>query len=203
MKLTTRLLLGVAVAAALALPAEAQTLNVAVQNMAPYLDPGRDFSNVGSQYYLNAFEPMIGKDYTSPEHKWLPGIATSWTQTSPTTMELKIRKGVTFHNGDPMTVEDVVFSLDRIINATYPLYVFRKNDTLPNMASIEAVDDETVRVTTAKPEPLFEILLNAQQTAIVPKAYIMGLSGDPKAIEDSDYEAFAMKPVGTGPYRIA
>jgi peptide/nickel transport system substrate-binding protein len=188
--------------AASALPAQAQTLNVAVQNMAPYLDPGRDFSNVGSQFYLNTFEPMIEKDYTTVEHKWLPGIATSWKQTSPTTMELKIRKGVKFQNGDPMTVDDVVFSLDRIINAQYPFYAARKRDTLPNMASIEAIDDETVRVTTTKPEPLFEVLLNTQQTTIVPKHYIMGLSGDPNAIEDSDFEAFGLKPVGTGPYKI-
>jgi peptide/nickel transport system substrate-binding protein len=119
-------------------------------------------------------------------------------------MELKIREGVKFQNGDPMTVDDVVFSLDRIINAkTYPLYLARKRDTLPNMASIEAIDDHTVRITTTKPEPLFEVLLNTQQTAIVPKKYIMGLSGDPNAIEDSDYDAFGLKPVGTGPYRIA
>lgn len=202
MKLTTRLLSGMMFAGALALPAQAQTLNVAVQNMAPYLDPGRDFSNVGSQYYLNTFEPMIGKDYTSPEHKWLPGMATSWTQTSPTTMELKIRQGVKFQNGDPVTIDDVVFSLDRIINATFPFYQVRKRDTLPNMASIEAIDDETVLVTTAKPEPLFEVLLNTQQTSIVPKKYVMGLSGDPNELEDSDYEAFALAPVGTGPYRI-
>lgn len=183
--------------------AAARELVVAVQNMAPYLDPGRDFSNVGSQFYLNAFEPMIEKDYAKVEHVWLPGIATSWKQTSPTEMELKIRSGVKFHTGEPMTVDDVVFSLDRIINATFPLYTVRKRDTLPNMAKIEAVDAETVRVTTTRPEPLFQVLLNTQQTTIVPKGYIMGLTGDKNAIEDSDFEAFALKPVGTGPYRIA
>ena len=196
-------LLAAAAAATLSTGATARELVVGVQNMAPYLDPGRDFSNVGSQFYLNAFEPMIEKDYAKVEHVWLPGIATAWKQTSPTEMELDIRQGVKFHNGDPMTVEDVVFSIDRIINATFPLYTVRKRDTLPNMASIEAVDADTVRVKTTKPEPLFQVLLNTQQTTIVPKAYVMGLTGDPKAIEDSDYEAFSLKPVGTGPYRIA
>lgn len=187
---------------AIAGAAGAQELKVGVQNMAPWLDPGRDFSNVGSQFYFNTFDPMIGKDHTKVESVWEPGLATSWKQTSPTEIELKIRRGVTFHNGDPMTVEDVVFSLDRIINATFPPYTVRQRDSLPNMAKVEAVDAETIRVTAKKPEPLFETLLNVQQTMIVPKRYIMGLTGDPAVAEPADFEAFALKPVGTGPYKI-
>ncbi len=183
--------------------AAAQELKVGVQNMAPWLDPGRDFSNVGSQFYFNAFDPLIGKDPSKAESVWQPGIATSWTQVSPTQIELKIRQGVTFHNGDPMTAEDVVFSFDRIINSTFPPYTVRKRDTLPNMAKIEAVDAETIRITATKPEPLFETLLNVQQGMIVPKKYIMALTGDPNVAEPSDFEAFALKPVGTGPYKIS
>lgn len=67
--------------------AQAQELKVGVQNMAPWLDPGRDFSNVGSQFYFNAFDPLIGKDATRAESVWQPGIATSWTQVSPTVIE--------------------------------------------------------------------------------------------------------------------
>jgi peptide/nickel transport system substrate-binding protein len=188
---------------ALATGAMAQELVVGVQNMAPYLDPGKDFSNVGSQFYVNAFDSMIGKDYGKVESVWEPGIATSWKQVSPTEMELTIRQGVKFQNGDPMTIDDVVFSLDRIINATFPPYAIRQRDTLPNMAKIEAIDAQTVRVTAKQAEPLFETLLNTQQTAIVPKRYIMGLTGDKNAIEFSDYDAFSLKPIGTGPYRIA
>ncbi len=192
-----------------AIPSAAQAqapvpeLRVAVQNMAPWLDPGRDFSNVGSQYYFNAFDPLIGKDNTKAENAWQPGLATSWKQISPTAIELKIRQGVVFHNGDPMTVEDVAFSLDRIIKATFPPYTVRQRDTVPNLASVEVLDPETIRVTAFKPEPLFETLLDTQQLMVVPKKYIMGLTGDPNAIENADFEAFALKPVGTGPYRIA
>lgn len=196
------------VAAALLLTAvvsqvSAQELRVGVQNMPSLLDPGRDFSNSGSQYYVNAFDTLIGKDATRQTNVWTPGIATSWTHVSPTEIDLKIRKGVTFHNGDPMTIEDVVFSLDRIINSNFPPYTVRKRDTLPNMAKVKAIDADTIRVTAAKPEPLFEVLLNVQQNMIVPKKYIASLTGDPNVIEPSDYEAFALKPVGTGPYRIA
>ncbi len=183
--------------------AQAQELRVGVQNMAPYLDPGRDFSNVGSQFYVNSFEPLIGKDHTKAESVWQPGLATAWTITSPTTMELKLRPGVKFQNGEPVTAEDVVFSIDRIINATFPPYIVRKRDTLPNFAKVEAVDAETIRVTANKPEPLFETLMNVQQTMVVPKKYIAALTGKADEIEPSDFEAFALKPMGTGPYRVA
>ena len=180
-----------------------QELRVAVQNMAPWLDPGRDFSNVGSQFYYNAFDPLIGKDNTRAENVWLPGLATSWKQVSPTVMELKIRQGVLFHNGDPMRAEDVVFSLNRIMKATFPPYTVRQRDTVPNLAGAEMVDAQTVRVTAHKPEPLFETLLDAQQLMVVPEGYISGLTGAPGTAENADFEAFALKPVGTGPYRIA
>ena len=117
-------------------------------------------------------------------------------------MELTLRDDVVFHNGDKMTAEDVVFSLDRIINATFPPYNVRKRDTLPNFARVEAIDAQTVRVTATKPEPLFETLLNTQQTMIVPKKYIAALTGDPNAVENTDFEAFALKPIGTGAYKI-
>ena len=194
--------LGTALLLASTALAGAQDLKVGVQNMAPYLDPGRDFSNVGSHYYMNAFDTLIGKEPTKTESVWMPWLATSWKLVSPTVMELKIRQDVTFHNGDKMTAEDVVFSLDRIVNATFAPYTVRKRDTLPNIDKVEALDAETIRVTAKRPEPLFETLMNVQQTMIVPKKYIASLTGDPTKLEDSDYEAFSLKPVGTGPYKI-
>ena len=183
--------------------AQAQELKVGVQNMAPWLDPGRDFSNVGSQFYVNTFEPLVGKDHTKAESVWQPGLATGWTIVSPTVMELKLREDVRFQNGDPVTAEDVAFSLDRIIHATFPPYTVRQRDTLPNLAAVEIVDARTVRVIAKKPEPLFETLMNTQQTMIVSKRYITGLAGKPGVLADADYEAFSLKPMGSGPYRVA
>jgi peptide/nickel transport system substrate-binding protein len=182
--------------------AQAQELRVAVQNMAAYLDPGRDHSNVGSQHYYNSFDTLIEKDHTKAEPVWKPGLATSWKLVSPTVMEFKLRAGVKFHNGAAMTAEDVKYSIDRIIHTTFPPYLIRKKDFLPNIEKVDIVDAETIRVTTAKPEPLFETLFNIQQTMIVPKGYMASLTGDAGKDEPSDYEAFGLKPVGTGPYRI-
>jgi peptide/nickel transport system substrate-binding protein len=200
----TATLLAAALATTLAVAAAtAQELNVGLQNMVPFIDPGRDHSNVGSQVYYNAFDTLIEKDHSKAESVWRPGLASSWRQTSPTTVELTLRDGVRFHNGDPLTADDVVFSLDRIVNATFPPYKIRQKDFVPNLASVEKLDERTIRITSRKPEPLFETLLNIQQLMIVPKKYMASLSGNPNEIEPSDFEAFGLKPVGTGPYRVA
>jgi peptide/nickel transport system substrate-binding protein len=180
-----------------------EDLVIGVQNMSTYIDPGKDHSNVGSQQYVNSFEPLIGFDPAGTTPKYEPtGLAANWKLIAPQLMELKLRKGVTFHNGDPLTADDVVFTLERMFNPSFPPYVIRRNDFLENMYRAEAVDAETVRVWAKKPEPLFETLLSIQQTMIVPKKYIMGLSGHPDVDENSDYEAFGLKPVGTGPYKV-
>ena len=59
-----------------------------------------------------------------------------------------------------------------------------------------------MRVHTKKPDPIIVTLLNVSQSMIVPERYIKGLTGDPEVAEDSDYDAFALAPVGTGPFKI-
>ena len=197
-----KLLLPLAAALLASTAATGAELRVATANMSAYVDPGRDHSNVGSQNYVNAFDPLIAKDYTKPGAEFSPSIASSWQQVSDTVFEVKIREDVKFHNGATVTADDVVFTFQRIIDAVTPEYGSIKKQFFNNFEKVEAVDATTVRFTTFKPEPLFETLLNAQQGYIVPKAYITGLTGDPAVAEVSDYEAFALAPVGTGPYKI-
>ncbi|MGR3584385.1 MAG: ABC transporter substrate-binding protein, partial [Pseudooceanicola nanhaiensis] len=196
-----RLMLTTALAA-LPFAASAQEITVGAANMAPYLDPGRDHSNVGSQFYYNSFDTLIDRDHTKLEPEWTPALATSWELIEPKVMELKLREGVTFHNGDPMTADDVVFSLNRMFQATFPPYVVRAKDRLGNFTGAEKVDDTTIRIHAEREEPLWETLISLQQIMIIPEAYTKALTGDPDVAEDSDFEAFALAPVGTGPYAI-
>jgi len=198
----TRLMTATAMALILASPALATEITVVAANLAPYVDPGRDHSNVGSQFYFNSFDPLIHKDYSKVEQEWQPGLATEWKLIEPTVMELKLREGVTFHNGEAMTADDVVFSLNRMFQATFPPYQVRQRDRLANFDRAEKVDDLTVRVIARHEEPLWETLLNLQQLFILPMDYTMGLTGDPKVAEDTDFEAFSLAPVGTGPYKV-
>lgn len=198
-----RLLATTAIAALFAAPAFAVELTVGAANVAPYLDPGRDHSNVGSQFYHNAFDTLIAKTVVDGETVWKPALATEWTLVEPTVMELKLREGVKFHNGEDMTADDVVFSLNRMYQATFPPYQVRSRDRLSNFAKAEKVDDHTIRIHAKRKEPLWETLLNLQQVMIIPEDYTKGLIGDPAVAENDDFEAFSLKPVGTGPYRIA
>ncbi len=196
-----RLLLGSAMAL-IAIPAMAAEITVGAANVSDYLDPGRDHSNVGSQFYYNAFDTLVGKNHDKLELEWRPALATEWTLVEPTVMELKLREGVTFHNGEPMTADDVVFSLNRMYQATFPPYQVRQRDRLGNFEKAEKVDDYTVRVHAKREEPLWETLLNLQQVMILPEDYTKALTGDPNVAEDDDFEAFSLAPVGTGPYQI-
>lgn len=178
-------------------------LKVGSANMPSYLDPGRDHSNVGSQFYYNTFDVLIDKDADKAESSFRPGLATEWKLIEPTVMELKLRDDVYFQNGDKMTADDVIFSLNRMFQPAFKPYIVRAKDRLGNFDRAEKVEDYTIRIVAKRPEPLWETLINMQQLMIVPEKYIKGLTGDPQVAEDSDYEAFSLAPVGTGPYRIS
>jgi peptide/nickel transport system substrate-binding protein len=196
------LILGL-LASALASSAFGAELVVGSSNMTTYIDPGKDHSNVGSQFYYNTFDTLIDKDHTKSDGAFVPGLATEWHMVDPLMMVFKLRDGVTFQNGEVLNADDVVFSFNRMFQATFPPYQVRAKDRLANFSKAEKVDDLTVRVTSVKPEPLWETLINMQQLMIVPEDYIKGLSGDPKVAEDSDYEAFGLAPVGSGPYKVS
>ena len=67
-----KLLLPLAAALLASTAAIGAELRVATANMSAYVDPGRDHSNVGSQNYVNAFDPQIAKDYTKPRAQLSP-----------------------------------------------------------------------------------------------------------------------------------
>lgn len=196
-------LLLIPAAALLASAASAQDITVGAANVSKYLDPGRDHSNVGSQFYYNVFDTLIDRDHAKLEPEWVPALATEWTLIDPKTMELKLRQGVKFHTGEDMTADDVVFSLNRMYQATFPPYVVRSKDRLGNFAEAIKIDDHTVQIKVEREEPLWETLISLQQVMIIPEDYTKALSGDPEIAEDGDYEAFSLAPVGTGPYAVS
>ena len=89
----------------------------------------------------------LSKDM-SMENQLLPGLATSWKQVSDTEWHLKIRKGVRFHDGTPMTAQDVAFTVSPERTEMKP------NAFIPTIKLTEAIDDETVRVVTKQPDPI-------------------------------------------------
>ena len=136
-------------------------------------------------YILNnhMYDPLVTND---ADMKIVPCLATSWEQLDNTTWDFKIREGVKFHNGETMTVEDVVFSLERC--AELPILA----DMVDWYESVEAVDDQTVRIHTAFPYSILPQALTNPPFCVIPKAYY----------EEVGETGFAQAPVGTGPYKM-
>ena len=191
MRRWSRPLLALALLVALVPAAGAQpkdTLTVALVAHAPTLDPHMHFERVGILVNINMFDSLLHRN-TKLEYE--PGLATSWKPLNDTTWEFKLRKGVKFHNGDPLTAEDVKFSFDRV---TEPGKEKKKSPQYGNIRAVKEiriVDPDTVHVITDKPFPL--LLERLVFFPIVPKQHI-------EKVGDDAFGSTA--PVGTGPWKF-
>lgn len=116
----------------------------------------------------------------------VPCLAAEWEQEDELTYVFKLRDDVVFHNGDPMTAADVVYSIKR-------LAVSAKNASLMTaLEDAEAVDDYTVKFTLNAPAPTFLNNLANTAAAILPQKYM----------EENGEEIITTAPVGTGAYKF-
>lgn len=131
----------------------------------------------------NIYEGLVEFD---PRMRVTPLLAENWETPDPKTWIFKLRRGVTFHDGSPLTAEDVVFSLRRAKEDSGSS--LRAN--FVQIESIEAVDGQTVRIATKRPFPL--LLYKLVSVFVVPQKTFTSLGA----------EAFGRSPVGTGPYLL-
>jgi peptide/nickel transport system substrate-binding protein len=121
-----------------------------------------------------------------PDLKIVPDLAESWKVVDALTWEFKLRKGVTFHNGEPFNAAAAAYSLKRA--KTHKKSQFKA--VVPNYKELIVVDEHTLRVVTVKPEP--EALLMLTNISMVP----------PKYFTDQKDTYLAAHPVGTGAYKF-
>ncbi|MBR0660860.1 ABC transporter substrate-binding protein [Neoroseomonas oryzicola] len=166
--------------------ARAQTLTMAVE--APFgLDPHYLFAGPNMAAARNVYDSLINRD---AESRFVPGIVESWEATGPQTWELRLRRGVTFHDGSPFTADDVAFSIARVPNVPNNPGPYTSN--LRTISRVEVVDPHTVRLHTDQPNPV----LPGQLTNIfvVSKRVAEGAS-------TSDFNS-GRAAIGTGPFRV-
>lgn len=177
--------IGLAVLALVATPAFAQRTDISVGMVLepPNLDPTSGAAAaIREVTYSNIFE---GLTRFGPDGSVNPGLAHSWDLSEDGTVyTFRLREGVQFHDGTPMTADDVVFTLDRAraedsTNAQKQL--FAAIDT------VRAIDPLTVEVTLAQPQGAF--LFNMAW-------------GDAVIMSPASVETNATNPVGTGPFRF-
>ncbi len=117
----------------------------------------------------------------------VPALAESWDISDDgTEYTFYLREDVTFHNGEPFNADAVVFSWERAATAEFE-YTYQWQTA----ASVEKVDDYTVKVTTETPDALF-LSTVADNWAMIPPGYF----------EEVGQEGFNEHPIGTGPYKF-
>ncbi|HEY8334787.1 MAG TPA: ABC transporter substrate-binding protein [Tardiphaga sp.] len=152
------------------------------ENISPYHNNLRE----GVIIARHVFDNLIYRDPATG--KYQAQLATEWSWVDDTTLDLTIRKGVTFHNGDPLTADDVVWTLNYVVSPEAKVVTKQNVDWIK---SAEKTGEDRVRIHLVGPFPA-AIEYLAGPVVIYPKAYF----------EKVGIDGFAKAPVGSGPYRI-
>lgn len=139
--------------------------------------------------YLTSDQLVVRDPETN---EYLPALASSYSYVDERTVDFVLRDGVTFHDGSPVTAEDIVFSFDW--TASEAAATKRGAFIRGWFESAEALDDKTIRVTAKKPYPL--MLRDIAMFVQTRKAGSYGSASEP------DTSALTQEFNGTGPYRV-
>ena len=134
-----------------------ETVIYALQSDVQNWDPPNSVLRESIILGYNVFDHLAARDLKTG--KVGPSLAVSWKNLDDTTWEVKLRKGVKFHDGSPFTARDVKATFDRVLNPENKLTA-RGNHA--KIKSVEVVDDLTARFKTDGPYPLFVERLTAQ-----------------------------------------
>jgi peptide/nickel transport system substrate-binding protein len=190
-----RLVLTAVATAALGLSAaaSAQTLRFASQGDAQTMDPHSQNESFTNSMNNQVYEYLTARD---KQLNLVPGLASSWEQLSPLKWRFKLRPGIKFHDGAPLTADDVVFSVNRAKGPTSNINVYANA-----VGTATKVDDLTVEFEMTKFNPVF--LEHIAAIFIMDKEW----SEKNKVTTSQDFknkeETFAATNAnGTGPYML-
>ena len=171
-------------------PARAQTappkreLTIDLAADAATLDPHLQWDTDSYSIYRNIFDNLVTRNAAG---EIVPQVATAWRYADDTTLVFTIRSGITFHDGSPLTPEDVAFSVNRIID---PALKSAQLSQFDQIRSAEVTGPAEVTLHTKTPYPV--LLAQLVKLSIVPKAVL-------QRVGDAD---FNQHPVGSGPFKL-
>lgn len=170
-----------------ALPAVSQELRIGYGAAVTSMDPHFHALTPNMALHQHVFGSLVGRD---AQFRLEPDLALSWQAIDDTTWEFKLRPGVTFHNGTPLTAEDVVFSIERVATiqnspGAFTLYTRQ-------ITALEIADPHTVRM---KSRAVFPLMPNQLvNVMIVSRAAAEGAT-------TADFNSGRVA-IGSGPYRL-
>ena len=185
--LVALLLLPTLTGRATAAPEGTLTWGLHVTLASKWLDPAETEAFINPFMVLYAVHDALVKPMPAGDNT--PSLAESWTVSKDTlTYEFVLRKGVKFHNGEPVTAEDVKFTFDRYRGAAAKLLKEKVRE-------VQIVDPGRVRFHLKEPWPDFMTFYGTSATGaawIVPKKYVEKVGDD----------GFLKAPIGAGPYKV-
>ena len=163
-------------------PAAKNAVTVAIESVPDALDPSASDLNTSLTVARHIFDKLVEFDMG---YNWMPAVAKSWKQVDDLHWEFEINLDYVFQNGDKLTMDDVVFSIERLKN------VPKAADAA---ACIKDLDykDTTLFITLTEPNNV-SIARFLSICFIMNKAYIQA-NGD---------EGLYTNAIGTGPYKVS
>ncbi|HEY0246916.1 MAG TPA: ABC transporter substrate-binding protein [Gryllotalpicola sp.] len=159
-------------------PVKGGSAVVAIQDNPVNMDPADGQIYASIQVYDNIFSKLLA---VTPDFTFVGDLATEWHQDDPKTWSFTIVDNAVFQNGDPVTAQDVAYSIDRM--KTHSLSAF-----VSFFETVEVIDDQHFKIHMSQPYGPMEATL-ASFVGIVSK----------KAVTTSDPKR---NPVGSGPYKM-
>jgi peptide/nickel transport system substrate-binding protein len=178
-----------AIGASLAAASKANdTLTVAVHDWWSTLDPYQFPLDEANVFYTIVYETLIG--YDERAHKIVPRLAKAWRQIDDKTVEFDLRDDVKFHNGDKFDADDVVGTINYLIDPKVPL---RFKNVYDWVEKVEKIGPYQIRITSKKPQA-------AELLTFAYRFYIYDMKVLNKLENKADYGR--MGAVATGPYKV-
>ena len=153
----------------------------------PSWDPNQRFAPDAQPLFKLIFDQPLMQ---APDLKLIPNVFTKWdTSADGLSMTVEIRDDVKFHDGTPLTMEDVRYTFFDRVKAGQPLDIA---NTWKKVTDFQATSPTAGVITFSAPFPTAPQWLGFMGSFIVPKAYM----------EKVGIDEFRAKPIGSGPYKL-
>jgi peptide/nickel transport system substrate-binding protein len=178
----------------LACEAQAKTFRYAYRVDPASLDPHALAETFTLSWLGQVYEPLVGR---GKNLELVPALAVKWEQPDPKIWRMFLRPNVKFHNGEPFTADDVVFSIGRMKAEGSDM-----GYTFSTVTAVRKIDDLTVDLVLDKPNPILP--MQTTSSYIMSKSWAEANGAAKPASVKNKVENFATNNAdGTGPFKIS